>query len=152
MNRKKRYANGLEQFLLIKGQQSRWIDIIIFRELKPTKWFCQKILKKFGMGNIDLSTELETMIEIEKLIENNNLKDKLQKNERINPEEFLNDSQTDEIDQNDMRSMYLTEPVNFNSKISKINKSNLVNELSKEINIANHTENVEHDVCFHLIF
>lgn len=67
---------------------------------------------------MDLSNELETMVEIEKMIENSKLKSKLINNEVINAEEFLNESQADEVEQNEMKSMYLTEPLNINTKIS----------------------------------
>lgn len=67
---------------------------------------------------MDLSNELETMVEIEKMIENSKLKSKLINNEVINAEEFLNESQADEVEQNKMKSMYLTEPLNINTKIS----------------------------------
>ena len=67
---------------------------------------------------MDLSNELETMVEIEKMIENSKLKSKLINNEVINAEEFLNESQADEVEQNEMKSMYLTEPLNISTKIS----------------------------------
>ena len=63
---------------------------------------------------MDLSNELETMVEIEKMIENSKLKSKLINNKVINAEEFVNESQADEVEQK-MKSMYLTKPLNINT-------------------------------------
>ena len=67
---------------------------------------------------MDLSSEFEIMAEIEEIIHSSNLKLKLIKNERIKPQDFLNESgdEIEENNENGMKSLYLTEPLITNTK------------------------------------
>ena len=81
---------------------------------------------------MNLNSEFETMAEIEKLLESSSFKSKLQRNEVIDPEEFLNDSLIDDIQTTNMKSLYLTEPISIHLKNN--------NKLH-----SNHAENVDND-------
>lgn len=59
---------------------------------------------------MDLTSELETMQIIENLLTDIKFKTKLGNNEFIDVEDFLNES-TEDNDQSNMKSMYLTEPL-----------------------------------------
>ena len=56
------------------------------------------------------------MKEIEKIMEDSKLKTKLGNNEFIDPEEFLNESVGEEYEQNNMKSLYLTEHLSINTR------------------------------------
>jgi hypothetical protein len=60
---------------------------------------------------MDMSSDYETMREIEKALGDSKLKEKLMKNEVIDADEFIPESDGEQTDNNDMQSLYLTEPL-----------------------------------------
>ena len=56
------------------------------------------------------------MKEIEKMLEDAKFKTKLGNNEFIDPEEFINESIDEEYEHNNMKSLYLTEPLLINTR------------------------------------
>lgn len=122
-------------------------NLLLPRVTKAPACLCQKILTKYGIGQLDLSYEFETMQEIENIIKGDKFKEKLNKNEAIDPEEFLQESSVEDPGRNDMQSLYLTEPLFANAEqntrnISIMNGANKVKvdkrhtietELSKNI-------------------
>ena len=63
---------------------------------------------------MNLNSEYETMKEIEHMMQAHSLNSKLKKGQMINVNDCFNDSVHDEIDTNDMKSLYLTEPLASN--------------------------------------
>ena len=80
------------------------------------------------------------MAEIEKMLENSKFKNKLQKNEKIDPEEFLNDSIIEDTQESNMRSLYLTEPISIHLHPKSKALSNTAEESEGEFIISNEAE------------
>lgn len=77
-----------------------------------------------------MNYEFETMKEIEDIIKGDKFKRKLNKNEVIDPEEFLHESSVEEAGRNDMQSLYLTEPLFANGEQNTRN-INIMNGINK---------------------
>lgn len=73
------------------------------------------------------------MKEIESMLEDTRLKTKLARNEPIDADEFLNESLHEEFEQNNMRSLYLTEPIPASGNIARHIRQKLKHQSDKEL-------------------
>ncbi|CAI2384294.1 unnamed protein product [Moneuplotes crassus] len=102
---------SLERMKLKSKKESKLSIIgIQSRVSKPQNCLCQKLIRKYNIGKMNLQSEFEIMEEIEGIINNTKLKSTLNKNEQIKPEDYLQDTAED-LPMNEMKSLYLTEPL-----------------------------------------